>query len=276
MSAIISLTTDFGLCDAYVAEMKAAILSINPDARFVDICHTIKPQNISQAAFVLHTAYRFFPKRSIHIVVVDPGVGTQRRAVLLRTPFADFIAPDNGVLSYIVQEVTDKPITGNMVKLAAETIAISLTKPKYWRKRVSATFHGRDIFAPVAAHLSLGKPPEEFGKQIRTLSTIPLLYPQKSHNGITGHIIHIDNFGNLITNIGEQDLPKKNDDIIVSVGGKRIQGLSRVYHYGVGLLSLIGSHGYLEISLKNGSASDFLGVGTGDQVRITQQSGGKK
>lgn len=276
MSTIISMTTDFGFCDAYVAEMKAAILSINPDARFVDICHTIEPQNISQAAFVLHTAYRFFPERTIHIVVVDPGVGSQRRAVLLRTSFADFIAPDNGVLSYIIQKVIDKPVTGNMVRLRPEITAISLTRPKYWRQKVSATFHGRDIFAPVAAHLSLGRQPEEFGKKIGTLSTIPLLLPQKSQNGITGHIIHIDNFGNLITNIGEQYLPKKKDGITVSVGGKKIHGLSRTYYTGVGLLSLIGSHGYLEISLKNGSASHFLGVGTGDQVRITQQSGGKK
>lgn len=270
------MTTDFGFCDAYVAEMKAAILSINPDARLVDICHTIEPQNISQAAFVLHTAYRVFPERTIHIVVVDPGVGSQRRAILLRTSFADFIAPDNGVLSYVIQEVVKKPITGNTVKLRPEITAISLTKPEFWRQRVSPTFHGRDIFAPVAAYLSLGKPPEAFGKKIGTLTTLPLLHPQKLQNRITGHIIHIDNFGNLITNIGEHDLPKKKDGITVAVGGKKIYGLSRTYHYGADLLSVIGSHGYLEISLKNGSASRFLGVGTGDQVRITQQSGGKK
>ncbi len=274
MSAIITLTTDFGLCDAYVAEMKGVILGINPDARFVDICHTIKPQNITQAAFVLHTAYRFFPERTIHIVVVDPGVGSPRRAVLLRTPFADYIAPDNGILSYIIQEVAEKPVTGSTVKLKPGATAISLTKSKYWRKRVSATFHGRDIFAPVAAHLSLGKPPGEFGTQINTLVTMPLLYPHKTQNGMTGHIVHIDNFGNLITNVGEQDLPKKREGIAISVGGKRIHGLSRTYHDGAGLLSLIGSHGYLEISLKNGSAAGFLGVGTGDQVRITLQTGG--
>lgn len=267
MSAIITLTTDFGLSDAYIAEMKGVILGINPDARFVDICHTIRPQNIYQAAFVLHTAYRFFPKGTIHVVVVDPGVGSQRRAVLMHTSFADFIAPDNGVLSYIVQEVSEKPVTGDTVNIKKEITAISLTKSRFWRKPVSSTFHGRDIFAPVAAHLSIGKAPEDFGGKISNLTTIPLLYPHKTQNGLTGHIVHIDNFGNLITNFKEQDLPGKN--IVISVAGKRINGLSRNYQDSPGLLSLIGSHGYLEISLKNGSASNFLGVGTGDQVKVT-------
>jgi S-adenosylmethionine hydrolase len=267
MSAIITLTTDFGLSDAYVAEMKGVILGINPDVRFVDICHTIKPQNITQAAFVLHTAFRFFPEKTVHLVVVDPGVGSQRRAVLLRTPFADFIAPDNGVLSYVLQEVAEKPVTGEWVNLKKGTTAISLTNSTYWREHISCTFHGRDIFAPVAAHLSLGKPPEEFGTAIDTLATIPLLYPHRTPNGMTGHVIHIDNFGNLITNIRRPDLPTTN--ITVSVSGKRINGLCQTYQEGQGLLSLIGSHGYLEISLKNGSASDFLGVGIGDQIKIS-------
>jgi len=275
MSAIITLTTDFGLCDAYVAEMKGVILSINPDARIVDICHTIEPQNINQAAFVLHTAYRFFPERTIHVAVVDPGVGSQRRAVLFRTHYADFIAPDNGILSYIIQEVAEKPVTGSSMKLKTGVTAVSLTKSKYWRKQVSATFHGRDIFAPIAAHLSLGRLPEEFGKQINALATMPLLYPNKTVSGITGHIIHIDNFGNLITNIGEDDLPGKKDGINISIGGKWIHNISKTYQDSEGLLALIGSHRYLEISLKNGSASGFLGVGIGDQVRITLQSGGK-
>lgn len=275
MNSTITLTTDFGLYDAYVAEMKGIILGINPNARLVDICHTIKPQDINQAAFVLHNAYRFFPERTIHVAVVDPGVGSQRRAILLRTPFADFLAPDNGILSYIIQEVMEKPVTGSSMKLKPGITAISLTKSKYWRKQVSPTFHGRDIFAPAAAHLSLGISPEELGKQINNLVTIPLLYPHKTSSGITGHIVHIDNFGNLITNISEQELPKRKDGITTSVGGKRIRGVSRTYQDSDGLLALIGSHRNLEISLKNGSASSFLGMGIGDQVRITFQSGGR-
>jgi len=276
MSAIITLTTDFGLSDAYTAEMKGVILGINPDVTFVDICHTIKPQNVTQAAFVLSTAHRFFPKGTIHIVVVDPGVGSERRAVLLRTPFADFVAPDNGVLSYIVQEVAEKYITGGAVKLRQGTTAISLTNPVFWRQQVSSTFHGRDVFAPVAAHLSLGTPPADFGEPINTLVTMPLLYPHKTPSGLTGHIVHIDNFGNLITNISAQELAEERDQIAVIVGGKRIQGLCRTYTEGSSLLALVGSHGYLEIALKNGNAAGFLGVGTGDQVRINLQTGGKQ
>jgi hypothetical protein len=276
MSVIITLTTDFGLSDAYTAEMKGVILGINPDVTFVDICHTIKPQNVTQAAFVLSTAHRFFPKGTIHIVVVDPGVGSERRAVLLRTPFADFVAPDNGVLSYIVQEVAEKSITGGAVKLRQGTTAISLTNPVFWRQQVSSTFHGRDVFAPVAAHLSLGTPPADFGEPINTLVTMPLLYPHKTPSGLTGHIVHIDNFGNLITNISAQELAEERDQIAVIVGGKRIQGLCRTYTEGSSLLALVGSHGYLEIALKNGNAAGFLGVGTGDQVRINLQTGGKQ
>jgi len=276
MTSIITLTTDFGLSDAYTAEMKGVILGINPDVTFVDICHTIKPQNVTQAAFVLSTAYRYFPERTIHVVVVDPGVGSERRAVLLRTPSADFVAPDNGVLSYIVQEVAEKSVTGGAVKLKPGTTAISLTNPSLWRRQVSSTFHGRDVFAPVAAHLSLGTDPSDFGEAINTLVTMPLLYPHKTPSGLTGHIVHIDNFGNLITNISAQDVSEIKDGFVVQVGGKRIQRLSHTYSDGTGLLALVGSHGYLEIALKNGNAAGFLGVGTGDQVRISLQTGGRE
>jgi len=276
MGAIITLTTDFGLCDAYVASMKGVILGINPSAQIIDVCHTVQPQNIIQGGFVLSTAYRYFPEKSIHVIVIDPGVGSRRRAVILRTAFADFIAPDNGVLSYIIQEITGKPVTGNSVKLGGGVTAISLTKTRYWLSRVSATFHGRDIFAPVAAHLSLGKQPESFGPRITSLTTVPLLSPRQTPRGLTGHVVHIDNFGNLITNIGAEDLPSGKEGIIIAVGSQKISGLTRTYAEGSGLLALIGSHGFLEISLKNGNASDFIGVGTGDQVRITFNTGGKQ
>jgi len=268
MGSIITLTTDFGLSDAYVAEMKGVILSINPDAHIVDICHTVKPQNIVQAGFIVSTAYRYFPERTIHVLVVDPGVGSERKAILLRTPFADFIGPDNGVLSYIIQEVAAKPVTGNSVKLKPGITAISLTESKYWRPEVSTTFHGRDIFAPVAAHLSTGKKPGVFGKKINTLTTVPLLYPRRNDAGLTGHIVHIDSFGNLITNVRRDDLPANSAEITLVISSKKIHGLSHTYAEGTGLLALIGSHGYIEISLKNGNAAGFLGVGAGDQVKI--------
>lgn len=269
MGAVITLTTDFGLADAYVAAMKGVILGINPEAKLIDICHSIKPQNISQAAFVLSTAYQFFPERTIHVVVVDPGVGTERRAIILRTPRADFIAPDNGVLSYVIKQSSARPISVNhrQIELPSELEAVAITKPEFWRLPVSATFHGRDIFAPVAARLSLGSPPADFGEPITSLIILPLLHPyQTAADTLVGHILHIDNFGNLITNIKSDDLPKLA--ITVEVGNQSISGLSRTYEEGGGLLALIGSSGYLEISLKGGNASTFLDAEVGSEVKI--------
>ena len=273
MGAIITLTTDFGLADAYVAAMKGVILGINPDARLVDICHTIRPQNIPQAAFILSTAYQFFPEKTVHLVVVDPGVGTERRAVILRTPSADFIAPDNGVLSYIIEHYAKGPSESKtdpqQRELTPEVSAVVITSPKFWRSPLSPTFHGRDIFAPVAARLSLGMAPTEFGEQTTWLTLLPALHPRRAPDGsLVGCILHIDNFGNLITNIRKADLPQLHDKITIEIGNQTIQGLSRTYAEGNELLALIGSSGYLEVSVRQGSARDFLNVDVGDEVGI--------
>ena len=271
MSAIITLTTDFGLADAYVAAMKGVILGINPEAKLIDICHSVKPQNISQAAFVLSTAYQFFPERTIHVVVVDPGVGTERRAIILRTPLADFVAPDNGVLSYVIQQSSAKALNFNrrQIELVPELEAVAITNPEFWRSPVSATFHGRDIFAPVAARLSLGSPPSDFGEAINSPTVLPLTHPYRTSDGIlVGRILHIDNFGNLITNIKSMDLPQTKKAITIEIGNQFISGLSRTYEEGRELLALIGSSGYLEVSLKGGNASTFLGAEVGDEVKI--------
>jgi len=200
MSPVITLTTDFGQTDAYVATMKGVILGINPEVTLVDICHTIKPQDIAGAAFVLGTAYQSFPKGTIHLVVVDPGVGSQRRAVILRTPSADFVAPDNGVMSYVIREASPEATEDNQqVELGPELEAFNITDPRFWRTPVSPTFHGRDIFAPVAAHLSLGRSPEDFGEKLTSLVTLPLTRPHQEPDGsVVGHILYIDSFGNLI------------------------------------------------------------------------------
>ncbi len=282
MSAIITLTTDLGLSDAYVAAMKGVILSINPKAKLIDICHTIKPQNILQAAFVLGTAYQFFPDKTIHVVVVDPGVGTERRAIILRTPSADFVAPDNGVLSYVLQQC--KSVKGRLtpldfltglinnrqqVELGLGMEAVTITKPQFWRSPVSPTFHGRDIFAPVAARLSLGFPPIDFGETITSVTMLSLPHPyQAPDSSLVGHILHIDSFGNLITNIKSDDLPQTKRAITIEVGNQLISGLSRTYAEGKGLLALIGSSGYLEVSLKGGSACAFLNAEVGNEVKI--------
>ncbi len=273
MSAIITLTTDFGLADAYVAAMKGVILGINPEAKLIDICHTIKPQNILQAAFVLSTAYQFFPAGTIHLVVVDPGVGTERRAIILKTPSAHFVAPDNGVMSYVIEQSSAKLpktcINQHQVELGPGLEAVAITKPRFWRSPVSPTFHARDIFSPVAAWLSLGFPAIDFGKTITTVTMLPLPHPSRtSENTLVGHILHVDSFGNLITNILSSDLPQAKEPITIEVGTQLISGLSRTYAEDEGLLALIGSSGYLEIALKNGNASSFLDTEVGNAVRI--------
>ena len=273
MSPIITLTTDFGLTDAYVAAMKGVVLGINPEVTLIDICHTINPQDIAQAAFILSTAYQSFPDGSIHLVVVDPEVGSQRRAVVLRTPSADFIAPDNGVLSYVIWEAATEVSENNQqVELGPEFEAFAITDPRYWRTPVSPTFHGRDIFAPVAAHLSLGRSPANFGERVTSLVT---LSPTRSHReldgSVVGRILHIDSFGNLITDITAQDLPSKGGPLDIKVGNQIIHGLSRTYAEAEGLLALIGSSDRLEISVKGGSAYKVLNAEVGDEVRANPQ-----
>ncbi len=269
MNAIITLTTDFGLADAYVAAMKGVILDINREATIIDVCHTIAPQNIAQAAFILSTAHQFFPARTIHVVVVDPGVGTERRAIILRTPRFDFVAPDNGVLSGVIEPFLKERLhpAQRQAALPPELEAVSITRPELWRSPVSPTFHGRDIFAPVAARLSLGAAPEEFGEVIKSVTVLPEHRPyQESAGTLVGRIVHIDHFGNLITNFKREDLPE--EPFAVEVSNRFISGLSRTYGEGEGLLVLIGSSGYLEIAVKGGSARDFLGAAVGDDVKI--------
>ncbi len=270
MGAIITLTTDFGLTDAYVAAMKGIILGINPGASLVDICHTIRPQNIAQGAFILGTACAYFPQGTIHLVVVDPGVGTSRRAVIVRTPRADFVAPDNGILSGVLRDcgLKAEPAAG----LPPQIRAVNITRPEFWRTPVSPTFHGRDIFAPVAARLSLGHAPEEFGERVSELVLLPQAGPRHTPGGtIAGRVLHVDNFGNLITDIAAGELP--GPEMTVEIGGRTISGLSRTYAEGEGLLALVGSSGYLEVALKGGSAAAYLGADTGAPVTIRAGSG---
>ena len=276
MSNVITLTTDFGADDAYVAAMKGVILSINPEATIVDFCHNIQPQNIAQAAFVLSTAYSYFPDGTIHVVVVDPGVGTERRAVLLVTPSAFFIAPDNGVLSYIIEEASGEldeaplPVGEGETELGFGLQAFALTNSHFWHYPVSTTFHGRDIFAPVAAHLSRGIPARDFGDLIPALVTFSPPRPQIKEDGVlTGCVVHIDHFGNLITNFKQMDLPRGGFFIEVAGHIIDIEDVSQSYAEASELLAIIGSGGNLEISLKNGSAKGLLRAKLGNDVSIT-------
>jgi S-adenosylmethionine hydrolase len=275
MAPVITLTTDFGTGDAYVASMKGVILTINPKAVIVDICHSIEPQNVLQAAFILSTAYRYFPEGAIHLAIVDPGVGSQRKAIVLKTPRAFFLAPDNGVLSYIIDELnaaTAKPAhdfstAPEQKKLGAGLEAVAITNPDFWRNPVSTTFHGRDIFAPVAAHLSLGTAMHKFGDSLSHVLALHIPQPFHDNQGnLTGRILHIDNFGNLVTNIRSNDLPSKRTT--VTIGKHQIDGISQSYAEKEGLAAIIGSSSYLEISLQNGNAAAFLDVKVGDEIRL--------
>ncbi|MFC2049821.1 S-adenosyl-l-methionine hydroxide adenosyltransferase family protein [Chloroflexota bacterium] len=275
MASVITLTTDFGTGDAYVASMKGVILTINPKTVIVDICHSIEPQNVLQAAFILSTAYRYFPEGAIHLAIADPGVGSRRKAIVLKTPKAFFVAPDNGVLSYIIDELdtaSAKPANHfspgpEERKLGSGLEAVAITNPDFWRKPASTTFHGRDIFAPVAAHISLGTAIHKLGNILSHVYAfhIPQPYGDNQRN-ITGCVLHIDNFGNLITNIRSGDLP--GERTTVAIGKQHIDGISQFYAEKEGLAAIIGSSGYLEISLKNGSAAASLNARVGDEIKL--------
>ena len=267
---IITLTTDFGTADAYVGVMKGVILGINPQAVTVDISHHIQPQSVQEGAFIIGTSHRFFPQGTVHIVVVDPGVGTSRSAILLVTRSASFLAPDNGVLSYVLREgFRQEPEVSERseVPLPDGYRAYRLKNEEFWLHPVSSTFHGRDVFAPVAAHLSLGVPAHRLGEEVYSLTWLTLEQPQWDGDTLVGEVAHVDRFGNLITNIPAGLLPSERS-IAIDVKGRRIAGLSPSYSNGPLLLALVGSHGNLEVSVKNGSAAQSLEAKVGDPVRV--------
>jgi hypothetical protein len=258
--SIITLTTDFGLADGYAGTMKGVILGIAPTATIVDISHDISPQDVREAAYTLYTAYPYFPQGTIHVVVVDPGVGSERRAIALRTPRATFVAPDNGVLSYVVAREMVEEI-------------VDLTNPRYHLSPASCTFHGRDIFAPAAAHLARGIPLAELGEPLAEIVAFPLPRPQVRPDGtIVGQVIHVDRFGNLITSITSRDLA---DHLLlrestIQIKGQSIRGIANSYAEGTPgkLLALIGSSAHLEIAVPGGSASQALEAKVGDEALL--------
>jgi len=262
---LITLLTDFGLADEYVGLMKGVILSINPLAKIIDLTHQIDPQDIVQAAYTIKSSYKYFPKGTIHVLVVDPGVGSSRSVIALEKDGHIFLAPDNGLLALLINSKKDNFI-------------ISVDNSKYFLKNISRTFHGRDIFAPVAAHMTNGVKLHEIGSPIdgEKLTQIKMPVPHTlSGGGIKGSVIFIDRFGNLITNI-DADLiekninQKKNSDIKIILGNKIIHGLSNNYK-SVNIqssLAIIGSKGYLEISVNYGNAKQYFKAQKGDKVII--------
>ena len=258
---IVTLTTDFGLKDPYAAEMKAAILSILPTAVIVDITHDIDKFNIPMGAYALASAAPYFPKGTVHVAVVDPGVGTKRRSILVQTTQSYFVGPDNGLLI-----------------LAAENQGITsiheLANPRLMLPKVSSTFHGRDIFAPAAAHLLRGVKPAEFGPEIRQAKKPEFTKVTRKNGRLIGEVLHIDGFGNIITNIKEKEVTQNQVEGVVSVEVASCKlKIKFCKAYGETKphepLALIGSHGFLEISLNQGNAAKKYQIKAGDNVTIS-------
>lgn len=246
---IITLTTDFGTSSHYVAAMKGVIYSINPAATVVDITHQIPPQNVRRGAAVLAEASRWFPPGTIHVAVVDPGVGTDRAIVYAELGQQHFVAPDNGLLSRVA--AAEEP--GRLIRLE---------RPEFWLADVSSTFHGRDIMAPVAARLSLGLDPARLGPPLERLLLLPWPEPVCKGNCIEGQVVDVDSFGNLITNIQKHHLEAiaNPDQLTIHVGREQAAGI--VAAYGVKapgtLVALVGSSGCLELAEVGGSAAKRL------------------
>ncbi len=263
--SIITLLTDFGTQDEYVGLMKGVILSVNPYASIIDLTHHIAPQDLVQAAYIIKSSYIYFPKSTVHAVVIDPGVGSDRAIIAVNMMGQTFIAPDNGVLSLVMEE----GLVDNIIKV---------DNSDYFLDSISRTFHGRDIFAPVAAHISKGVEINDLG--IKTdkdsIVLIDIKKPQISDNGnLVGAVVSVDRFGNLITNIDSGFLKiyckdRVFENLEIRIGKGRIQGISKSYSRAVTQtpLAIIGSKGYLEISLNMGSAQVYYDAQKGDSVHI--------
>ena len=256
---IITLLTDFGTKDSYVASIKGVILSINPHCLVVDITHQVTPHDIQEGAFILANAYSYFPKGTIHLSVVDPGVGGARKPILLVTQNYFFIGPDNGLFTLVAQK-------------ERVTQVVVLTEQRYFLSKVSKTFQGRDLFAPVAAHLSLGIKPVTFGHEMNTIIKIGFQKPMLKEGKLLGEILHIDTFGNLVSNIDKENLFRftKGQPLVIRAGGKTISGLKEGYWEGKKgeTIALVGSSGFLEISVREGNARKMLKLKRGDQIAI--------
>lgn len=256
---LVTLTTDFGTADHYAAAMKGVILGIAPRARIVDISHEVAPFDIAGGAYLVAQAWRWFPKKTVHVVVVDPGVGTARRPILLEAGGQFFVAPDNGVLAMVYAREKHK------VRL--------LSADRYFLKPVSRTFHGRDVFAPVAAHLAAGVAPARMGKRIDDYLRPSFAGPQRTGKRTwTGIILRIDRFGNLVTNFHKDDFPQLDRrNVSMAIGPVEVTSLAGTYAESApGELFLIaGSSGYLEVSMNQGSAASRIGCESGAPAELT-------
>lgn len=256
---IITLLTDFGTKDYYVASMKGVILKINPQCRIIDLSHQVSPQDIREGAFLLASAFSYFPEQTIHLAVIDPEVGGKRKPILLKTRNYFFVGPDNGLFTLVAE------------KDGVERV-IELTNSKYFLSPLSSTFHGRDLFAPVAAHLSRGVRPQTFGKRVDQWVRLDLKKQEEEGKRLIGEVILTDRFGNLITNIEKERILGfiKDYSFVIRIGRRRISKISQGYWEGRkgDLLALFGSAGFLEIAIREGNAQKRLKVNRGEPIII--------
>jgi S-adenosylmethionine hydrolase len=259
---MITLTTDFGYTDPFVGMMKGVILGIHPEVQILDLCHGVAPQNILAGALVLRHSLPYFRRGTVHVVVVDPGVGGARRPILIESDGHYFVGPDNGVFS-LALEGKDP------------SCMVHLSNSRYHLTPTSTTFHGRDIFAPVAAYLSLGIPPPDFGERITTLQRLSWPGVVKDGRRLLGQVIYVDRFGNLFTNITERDLAELSGArSTIRIGKISISGLVQNYASGEqgGLMAIINSWGLMEIALYKGSAQDQIRAEIGQRIKVTAES----
>ena len=258
---IITFTSDFGLSDWFVGVVHGVIHGLCPGARVVDLTHDIPPGHVQRAAFVLEASARDFPPDTVHLAVVDPGVGTARRVLAVRARGQWFVGPDNGLLEWALSD--------------PQAEAHAATESRYFRQPVSRTFHARDVFAPVAAHLACGEAIERFGPRVNDPTRLQRPVPARVDGRLVGRVMFVDHFGNALTNLTEQDLsdafPKVPESgIAVQVAGRELTGLARAYgdHKPGTLLGIMGSSGRLEIAQVGGNASERLGLGEDDEVSV--------
>ncbi len=258
---IITLTTDFGLADPFVGIMKGVILGIAPNAQLIDLTHEVPAFDIFEAAFTVHGAYKYFPSGAIHVIVVDPGVGSRRRAVVAMTHGHIFVAPDNGVLSYVLGSEPEGS--------AAEVY--SITNRSLFRDTVSHTFHGRDIFGPVAAHIARGIPVDSVGPRIADFMSRPFPRPRTQGDKLVGIVLRIDKFGNVVTNLRREDLGR---DFQIRVAGLSINRLCATFSDADAgeFFAVEGSTGFIELALNQGSAAHKLDLVRGTEIEVETDS----
>jgi S-adenosylmethionine hydrolase len=258
--AVITLLTDFGFKDGFTGVMHGVILGIAPDATIVDISHAISPQNVLEGSLVLAKSAPYFPPGTIHVAVVDPGVGTARRPLAARIGNQYFVGPDNGLFTGVIEAAE---------KSAQSMTFLHLIKPEYWLGEVSRSFHGRDIFAPVAAHLAKGVKLEDIGEVITDPAHIMIPRPEATADGWAGQVLAVDHFGNLLTNLTPEHIaPEKS--LSISIGEAHISGLVQTFgeRESGSVIAMIDSSGVLAIAVVNGSAAEKLRVGVGTGVSL--------